>query len=107
MSLEKAVLREGLLEIGDRAFAGTDLFSAAVPDGVEVVGREAFEGCRRLDVVTVWGAPAIGDGAFAMCPSLETIYFVGLTDDAARSLPGYPWGAPAGCRVVGIDPADV
>ena len=84
--LEVIKFDEGLIEIGEEAFAGStgDTYRDAnysnnvqklvIPDSVESIGNDAFRFCRSLKSVTLGkGVTSIGGGAFFDCYFLETI----------------------------------
>ena len=63
-------LPQGLLAIGDEAFAGnTSLTAFDVPGAVTTIGARAFAGCSALTTVRLPASVrSIGDGAFDGCP---------------------------------------
>jgi len=66
-----------ITEIGEGAFAGTDITSISLPYGVEIIAARAFENCAELTTVIVNGdLVSIGARAFANATSLTelTIY---------------------------------
>lgn len=96
--IERFTMENGVLEIGERAFAdSSDLRSVVLADSITKMGLEAFAGCSslqsvtlpanltkipdsafedcsELDGVTIGNAvTSIGDSAFAGCDSLEEI----------------------------------
>ena len=52
-NLETFDLPYGIERIGARAFAGTDLHEATIPNTVNHVGSSAFDGCNRLQTIIV------------------------------------------------------
>lgn len=67
---------DGVVRIGDHAFAHCGLTTVTIPDSVTSVGSSAFEDCGSLSVVTMGnGVAAISDLAFRWCPSLSRISF--------------------------------
>lgn len=62
-SVLTAELNEGLLKIGEGAFAGCrDLFKVNIPSTVLLVGEGAFEGCTKLNTAPV-SSPAVNNVA--------------------------------------------
>lgn len=51
--LENVVLREGLEEIGDRAFYDTGMKKVRIPKSVQRVGSDAFSACGKLKKIWV------------------------------------------------------
>lgn len=61
-------------EIGNAAFAFSDIENAVIPEGIDSIGASAFAGCARLKSITLpKSVTKIGDGAFSYCPELENI----------------------------------
>ena len=61
-------------EIGDYAFAGTDIISVKIPDCVEHILTRAFYQCYNLTTVTLpKGLDYIGHEAFAFCSNLYSV----------------------------------
>jgi len=73
--LEEVVLREGLLEIGERAFNScTALKRIDIPSSVRTFGKYAFEYCEKLEEVDLReGLLDIGTHAFDNCKALKSI----------------------------------
>ena len=103
-NLSTIILREGLTEIGQYAFAATAVSHLEIPSSVKTIGEIAFVGCEKLEsVVLNEGLEHIGVKAFAGCAltsvtlpkslksigadafgyelSLESIYYNGTLDD--------------------------
>ena len=60
--------------IGDNAFYNSSLISVTIPSGVETIGNSAFRDCGKLISVTVPnGVKQIGDKAFVGCTQLPSI----------------------------------
>jgi len=47
------VIPDGVTEIGDYAFAGTQITSVTLPESVTRIGANAFNGCTQLTSVTI------------------------------------------------------
>lgn len=86
VGLEKSVLiPEGVLKIGDGAFAGSSITSVKIPGSVTSIGRGAFSHQNRLSSVVFSSSTvrensanntdnfSIGDHAFDYCSSLTSI----------------------------------
>ena len=72
-SLEKVVLPEGIVSIGQSAFAGTALTEVVIPKSV-VLGTGVFSGCKNLFRVTLpEGLEHLPDSLFSGCTSLRSI----------------------------------
>lgn len=63
---------EGVSEILDYAFAGSDISEIDLSN-VTKIGAHAFEGCTNLTSIDLTGVQDIGDEAFAGCESLNSI----------------------------------
>jgi hypothetical protein len=64
----------GVTEIGEEAFAETNIISVVIPAGVTSIGDYAFYKCRSLTGITIpAGVTAIGGRAFYECSSLTAI----------------------------------
>ena len=50
LSLEELALPEGILSIGDRAFAGSGLRDIILPLSLEEIGQDAFRDCKNLTI---------------------------------------------------------
>ena len=74
-TLTSVALPEGLLEIGDYAFAQCSQFqSIQIPAGVTKIGSHVFYFCSNLQSVTLpEGIVEIGDRAFYECSKLQTV----------------------------------
>ena len=60
--------------IGDNAFYNSSLISVTIPSGVETIGNSAFRNCGKLISVTVPnGVKQIGENAFRGCTQLPSI----------------------------------
>ena len=108
-ALSEVNFGDGLTTVGARAFAGSGLTQALLPNSVRTVGEEAFRGCKALAALTLQegitetGARAFSDcilltavsvpvsvtqmgaGILMGCSSLQTLIlpFIGETADAA------------------------
>ena len=78
--LEGVTIPQGVLNIGDRAFAGcSKLSKLTIPDGVTSIGYKAFKGCKNLK--NIWFPPSmekIEHGAFEKCDNLADVYIADL-----------------------------
>ena len=73
-SLTGIKIPEGTLEIGDRAFYGSGLKTAAIADTVHFIGERAFANCYHLGNISIGsGVEHIGMNAFTSCYSLGTV----------------------------------
>ncbi len=61
-----------LTELGESAFAFSNLTEITVPEGVKVIPQMAFYACERLNKVTILGATEIGVKAFGASGTYST-----------------------------------
>lgn len=82
--VEKAVVPDGVTELGERAFADcVSLTSLSLPDSLVTIGKSAFENCSALAEIRLpAGVKRIGDRAFADCKSLATVNYDVTNADA-------------------------
>lgn len=66
-------LPEGLIRIGNNAFYGCYMFELTFPESLQEIGNGAFYQCPLMDVVLGENVTRIGDEAFASCKAMETI----------------------------------
>ena len=60
--------------IGESAFAGCDIRSAAIPEGVTSIGDSAFSACEELTSVSIPASVSeVGGYVFCMCKNLRKI----------------------------------
>ena len=72
--LTNATFNNGLLSIGDSAFANCALTSVTIPNTVTNLGDNAFDGCRALTNATIsTNLTSIGNGVFAGCSYLPKV----------------------------------
>jgi len=94
--LDNVKIPNGVLNIGDRAFAGCKKLSKlTIPDGVTNIGYRAFRDCSGLiDVQYPPSMAKISSFAFDGCKSLANIYITDLTAWCRISVAGF--SAPLG-----------
>jgi len=82
-SIKSVVIPEGVVSIGDRAFADcAALEEVTIPNGVEAIGESAFFGCKALTEVNIPdGVRSIGEGAFEGCDELEAVYITDSVEE--------------------------
>lgn len=90
-SLRALSLPDGLLTIGDFAFANNKYLKlTSIPSSVTSIGRHAFDNCTSLTTITFKGTPdSISKYAFNDCTNLTTIN----VPWAEGAVSGAPWGA--------------
>jgi len=73
--IDKVVLPDGLLNIGDRAFYNfTDISKITIPESVTNIGNNAFADCRSLkSIIIPCSVERIGNSAFNGCKALTSI----------------------------------
>ena len=73
-TLERVVLPNKLVEIGDDCFSSTKIASITIPDTVTAIGEKAFRECYNLSSITLpSGLTSIGDYTFSECTGLTSI----------------------------------
>ena len=84
-----------LVELGDKAFAGTAITSFTVPKTVTKIGSGTFEGCTKLLYVDMKGsAPTIGTGVLDNTTPLAAFHY--LESDTTYTVTDGKWnGYPA------------
>ncbi len=70
-------LQEGLLTLGDQAFAFTDLRSIIFPQTLKEIGRGAFEGCHKLSEIDLSCVMYIDNEAFKDCAIRFLSFYTG------------------------------
>lgn len=77
--LRKSITSYGLIEVGDRAFAGCKyLFSVTMAGNTKSIGTHAFEDCAELTSVTLPPTvESMGVRPFAGCTKLSNVNFGG------------------------------
>lgn len=124
-TLERVVLPNKLIEIGDECFSSTKIANITIPDTVTAIGEKAFRKCYNLSSITLpSGLTSIGDYTFSECTSLTSIKLPtsvsSISEDAfygcdnlktiiirrnpgdTEKISGEPWGA-TNANVVYID----
>lgn len=70
----RIVIPDGISDIGDCAFCGSDLENAVLPPSVKIVRSAAFAHCNKLETVVVSeGTQTIEDDAFGNCKKLKSV----------------------------------
>ncbi len=97
VKIESAVIPEGVVSIGVRAFADcAALEEVTIPKSAEAIGESAFFGCKALLEVNIPdGVVSIGEGAFEGCDELEAVYMTDSVEEIGD------W-AFSGCESVAI-----
>lgn len=131
-SLEDAVLPDGLLSIGNGAFANCpNLKSVVIPSSVTEISGVAFYNCQRLESIIIpekvtaigehtfrydknlktvtlsSGVTEIGMYAFAECSSLTDIYFNGSQEQWNNIAKNYNWDKDTGAYTVHCTDGDI
>lgn len=72
--VKKIVIKNGVTEIGDRAFYGCQYAqNVSIPDGVKRIGEEAFYGVGMQKLKIPDSVTSIGKSAFKYCSNLTTV----------------------------------
>lgn len=73
------IIPEGVVEIGEGAFSGTNIPSPLfLPEGLKIIGHQAFYGCDNLwQVVIPASVETICEHAFAVCQNLNLVQLKG------------------------------
>lgn len=74
---EMVALPEGLEEIGEEAFDGTNLSAVAIPDGCTSIGSYAFANNESLKALIPASVQSIGYGAFDYSPNVRLYVYRG------------------------------
>ena len=75
-NLKEINLNNGLIEIGQRAFANLNIETIIVPPSVVRISSSAFSECENLEKVTFLGElKKVSDGMFDGCKNLKVIDF--------------------------------
>lgn len=75
-NLKEINLNNGLIEIGQRAFANSNIETIIVPPSVVRISSSAFSECENLEKVTFLGElKKVSDGMFDGCKNLKVIDF--------------------------------
>ena len=95
-------LPEGLMEIGDRAFAkNTTLRDASIPSGVNKLGASAFSNCLNLETVIIpLTVTEIGYNCFFNTPNLKKITYAGKVEDWKKIEKGSNWLSYSGVNII-------
>lgn len=71
--LDKVILPESVVAIGDFAFCLSALSSIEMTDNVVYIGQQAFAGSQLVSVVLPQSLGRLNDATFAGCESLKTV----------------------------------
>ena len=88
-------LPEGLLALGEEAFAGSNVRSVKVPASVKTIGPRAFANCARLETLYIAGRNTeIDPTALSGAPATLTVWgFTGSTAEAFAKARGFTFAA--------------
>jgi len=114
----EVTLDEGIIAIGDYAFAGSNVSTLHLPETLESIGSRAFYNCAALENIWFYGpAPSIGDSVFAgdfvetedggvsLAVTATVNYPYG--DDSYDSVVGNPYGGDVTWDAYGDDFAEI
>ena len=79
--IEEVVLPDGLLSIGDYAFAGNSIKSLVIPDSVISVGSGIFNMCYELEYVVLPSGATIGGLMTSDSPVFTCAFYRGTEDE--------------------------
>ena len=71
--IKRLILPEGLLTIGESAFAWTRIGEINIPSTVSYIGKCAFQGTDITEVVLPRGIASVEESAFSYCDNLESV----------------------------------
>ena len=72
--LESITIPDGVMTIGDHAFASCEITNIKIPDSVTSLGKNAFAACDNLESVIIGnGLKEICFYSFALCDNLKSI----------------------------------
>ncbi len=71
--IRKAIIGNGVTNIGSCAFQGCGVLSAEIPTSVATIGNNAFYGSSLISVTIPSSVKTIGDNAFQQCQNLSTV----------------------------------
>jgi len=80
-SLEMVELHDGVVEISERAFMGTNIKQIKIPDGIERIGESAFLWCTALSSIRMPPLLELPMGALEGCLNL---YSVEISENVER-----------------------
>jgi hypothetical protein len=72
-NLTNVTIPNGVINIGEAAFAGCSLTSVTIPNSVTRIGNWAFDGCSLTSVIIPDSVTNLGAGAFVGCSSLTSV----------------------------------
>lgn len=73
-NLKEVNLPDGLVEIGEWAFADSSITDVIIPDSVTTIGDDAFSGCEAITSISIPDSViTMGEGAFSGCLTLSNV----------------------------------
>lgn len=72
-NLSKVHVSKGIVNIGKRAFYHTRISKIFFPDNIRIIGEECFMDCPYLNNVWIPSSVIVGHNAFAQCSNLKHI----------------------------------
>ena len=69
----KVTIPDGMTDIPDRAFSGSNISEVTIPESVTSIGEEAFLGLRLTSIIIPNSVTHIGSAAFFRCSSLASV----------------------------------
>ena len=100
--IKKLILRSGISQIGEYAFAACNLTSATIPGSATSIGYGSF--CANVNlknVVIQNGVTQIGTWAFANCPKLASVAIPESVSSFGSSIFGYSYEIPSTLKIYG------
>lgn len=80
-TLQKVVLPNKLVEIGDYSFSETKISNITIPESVTSIGYGTFRGCENLSSIKIPNSvTSIEEFAFWFCTSLTTVNYKGTEE---------------------------
>ncbi len=84
-AFSKLVFNNGLLEIGDHAFAYANIQRVEIPKTLQVIRESAFRRCCSLNEVVIHGCQSIKAEAFYGCANLRNVQLPKKLTHVAKS----------------------
>lgn len=98
--ISELIIPDGITEIKDYAFMGTNFRKIVLPEGVVSVGYMAFQGCSASEITLPGSLQEIGSYAFRDCLTLFDLKFNGTMQQWNAVSKGIEWDSGMVYRVI-------